>query len=177
MKEKKPSIREVDTAVGEILNMLDKPVYDIKREEMGENIYYTLLKNNEFFATYRIKPGNLGGPIQCSDDPDLTDEWVLYLREFIWPELERRFGAHPGYLHITGFPDVEEKEDLSELERGIVRVCEKVKKKKNKISDIGIANQLEVWGITNKKGKEYSREWINQVRNRLIDKGYDVCKL
>ena len=64
---------------------------------------------------------------------------------------------------------------LSELERGIIAVYGELKEERLAISDQRIAARLAVdKGIRNKQGEAYSRRWICEVRNRLIERGYDL---
>lgn len=64
---------------------------------------------------------------------------------------------------------------LSELERGIIAVYRELKEESLVISDQRIAARLTVEkGIRNKKGDPYTLRWIREVRNRLIDRGYDL---
>ena len=64
---------------------------------------------------------------------------------------------------------------LSELERGIISVYAELKEESLAVSDQRIAARLAIdKGIRNKHGEAYSRRWICEVRNRLIERGYDL---
>ena len=64
---------------------------------------------------------------------------------------------------------------LSDLERGIIVIYGELIEEGLVISDQLIAARLAVdKGIRNKHGEAYSRRWICEVRNRLIDRGYDL---
>ncbi len=64
---------------------------------------------------------------------------------------------------------------LSELEHGILEVYRDLQDADLEISDERIAARLTVEkGIRNKQGEPYTRRWIREVRQGLIEKGYDV---
>lgn len=64
---------------------------------------------------------------------------------------------------------------LSELERGIIAIYGEFKEECLAISDQRIAVRLAVdKGMRNKHGEAYSRRWICEVRNRLIERGFDL---
>ncbi len=64
---------------------------------------------------------------------------------------------------------------LSELERGIIAVYRELREERLAISDQRITTRLAVdKGIRNEQGEAYSRRWVCEVRNRLIEMGYDL---
>jgi hypothetical protein len=65
--------------------------------------------------------------------------------------------------------------ELSELERGIVRVFRELRKERLEITDQRIALRLDInYGIRNARGEAYSRQWIWKVRHRLVKRGFDL---
>jgi hypothetical protein len=90
-----PSMEDIDTSVGESLSCLKKPDYKVEREQFGKNIHYSVYKNGVFVGVYRIKPGEPGGSIQCTDDIELYKEWMVILEQLIWGDLQRLFGDFP----------------------------------------------------------------------------------
>jgi hypothetical protein len=64
---------------------------------------------------------------------------------------------------------------LSELEHGILEVYRDLKDSGLEISDERIVARLTIEkGIRNKKGDPYTLRWIREVRQRLIEKGYEL---
>jgi hypothetical protein len=65
--------------------------------------------------------------------------------------------------------------ELSELERGLVQVFRELRKERLEITDQRIALRLDInYGIRNARGEAYSRQWIWEVRHRLIKRGFDL---
>ena len=89
-----PTMKEVITVVGETLSCLEKPTFRIETEELGENFQFNIYKHDEYVGTYRIKPGQPGGSIQHTDDPELIREWYKIV-EFVHGDLQRKFGKFP----------------------------------------------------------------------------------
>jgi hypothetical protein len=90
-----PSIKQIDTWVANSLLCLDPELYRIERQEMGDTVVYTVIKQGTMLGKYRItsrydadNPVKYGS-IWCADDPALSKDWSFITFDLLAKDIER----------------------------------------------------------------------------------------
>jgi hypothetical protein len=103
------TVKDVDEAIYLALRILDRRVYKVERESVGEIVTYTFHKNGELMGRYQIMPRREDGAI-CfgsidapgADDYELNKEWDQVV-EIIWGEMKRHFGERAQGFGMRGW--------------------------------------------------------------------------